>query len=442
MVLLLLPALLRAQGQQGSGSPYSAYGLGEFTGSPQIAQAMMGGLGVAVVDPYSTVSLNPASYAFLQRPVFETGLVVRSSQYANAVRTNNGRRTDITGLSMGVPFGKGRWGIALGVNPQSQVGYELTDTKPLPGGEGNVVYRYTGEGGLNQAYIGAGFVVAQKRDTLSNGYRFSVGANLGYLFGSIEEHRKTGYPAQQGFYNTSVFSSLIIRDPTGTLGAQYQGVLRKRKSRSDGGLHFLAGVSVELPAELSARRTDVVNSFAFSSSGVEVPVDTAYFANAARGTLGLPAGYGVGFTVFDQNWTISAEVRQRDWTRLKLNVADYTAPGELASSSSFILGVGFRPAKDAGGSFWQRTTYRAGARYTNDYLVVGGHQLEQKALSMGLSLPIMASTTRSRIHFGTELGERGTVKEGLLRERYAMLFVGLTISPDVRENWFKKRAIE
>ncbi len=442
MVCLLAPALARGQGQQGSGSPYSAYGLGEFTGSPQIAQAMMGGLGVAVVDPFSTVSINPASYAFLQRPVFETGLVMRSSQYASSATSSNGRRTDLTGLSVGVPFGKGRWGVAVGVNPQSHVGYSLTDTQVLPGGQGNVVHRYTGEGGLNQAYLGFGHVVAQKRDSLNNGYRFSVGANLGYMFGSIEESRKTGYPTQQGFYNTSVFSSLIVRDPTGTIGAQLQGDLRKRKTRSDDGLRYLGGVSIELPAVLSARRTDLVNSFAFSSSGVEVPVDTSYFADGALGTLGLPLGYGMGFTVFDQRWMISAELRQRDWTRLKLNVADYTAPGELASNTSVIVGASFRPAKETGGTFWQRTIYRAGARYTSDYLVVAGHQLQQKAVSLGLSLPLMGSTTRSRLSLGTELGERGTTTDGLLRERYATFFVGISISPDVREIWFKKRAID
>lgn len=442
MAFLLAPALVHGQGQQGSGSPYSAYGLGEFTGSAQISQAMMGGLGVAVVDPFSVVSINPASYAFLQRPVFETGIQVRSSQYANTITTNNGRRTDITGLSVGVPFGKGRWGMAIGIAPQSHVGYNLSDSRVLPGGEGTVTYQYTGEGGLDQAYLGAAYVVSQKRDTLNNGHRLSIGANLGYVFGSIEETRKTRYPTQQGFYNTSAFSSLIVRDPTGTIGIQFQGDLRKRKDRSKDGLRFLAGAAVELPTELGARRTDLVNSYAFSSSGVEVPVDTAYFVQGTRGTLGLPLGYGVGFTVFDQNWTFSAEVRQRDWRQLKLNVSDYTPPGELASNTSIILGASVRPAKEAGGTFWERTIYRAGARYTSDYLVVGGHQLEQKAVSLGLSVPLMGSNTRSRLNLGAELGERGTVEDGLLRERYAMFLVGITISPDIRENWFRKRAIE
>ena len=403
---------------------------------------MMGGLGVAVVDPASTVTINPASYASLRSTVFETGLRVRSSQYANASEDRTGRRTDILGLTFGIPFGNGRWGLGISIAPQSNVGYRLTDTKVLPGGEGNVTYRYTGEGGLNQALIGAAYVLAQKRDTLLNGYKFSVGANLGYVFGSIEESRKTVYPTQVGFYNTSVFSSLVVRDPTATVGLQYQGDLRARKDRNDDGLHFLAGVSVELPASLSARRTDVVNSYGFNSAGVEVPIDTSFFADGTKGSLDVPLGYGVGFTVYDQHWTVSAEVRQRDWRQLKVNVDGYVPPSELASNLTMILGTSFRPANETGGNLWQRTIYRAGVRFTNDYLVVAGDQLQEKAVSLGLSLPILSNITRSRINFGGEFGERGTVSDGLLRERFATFFVGISITPDVRENWFKKRPID
>jgi hypothetical protein len=59
-----------------------------------------------------------------------------------------------------------------------------------------------------------------------------------------------------------------------------------------------------------------------------------------------------------------------------------------------------------------------------------------------VSLPLMANTTRSRLNIGGEFGERGTLENGLLRERYATLLVGITITPDLREGWFKKRRID
>ncbi|MBL7940784.1 MAG: hypothetical protein JNL43_15595 [Flavobacteriales bacterium] len=442
LLLLLSPLLAAAQGQQGSGSPYSAYGLGDLIGSTQVAQATMGGLGVAVMDPASVIATNPASYVSLQRTCFETAVVVRSSKYATTDAERNGRRTDLLGLSLGVPFGKGRWGMALGVNPMSNVGYRISDTGALPNDGGTVTYNYTGDGGLNKAYMGAGLIVAQKRDTLNNGYRLSIGANVGYVFGTIEETRKAVYPISASYYNTSVVSSLVVRNPVFNAGVQLQGDLRRRSDREAKGLRYLAGVAVDIPSDLTARRTDLITNYGVSGTGVEIPFDTVLYVDGRKGTLSLPLGLGLGFTVYNLNWSVSAEVKQRDWRDLTVKVEGYDLPTTLASNTTYIIGASFRPAKEMGGSFWERSIYRAGFRYNNDYLIVGGEQLHEMAFSTGVSFPIMGSSTRSRLNIGTELGERGTTDNGLIRERFASIFVGITITPDAREPWFKKRRIE
>ena len=81
----LVPTVAMAQGQQGSGSPYSAYGLGDLMGNTQVSQALMGGVGVGLIDQYSVISANPASYVSIRVPVFETGLVSRAID----LRTDN-----------------------------------------------------------------------------------------------------------------------------------------------------------------------------------------------------------------------------------------------------------------------------------------------------------------------------------------------------------------
>lgn len=430
------------QGQQGSGSPYSAYGLGEFVGSVPVAQAMMGGLGAAVVDPVSTVLANPASYAALHRTTFETGLQVRSSAFATEASERAGRRTDILGLTLGVPFGKGRWGMAVGIRPRTQVNYRLTSTGALPDDRGVANYTYTGDGGLNQGVIGVGHAISQKRDSLSNGHRLTWGANVGYLFGRIERSATATFPTGQGYYGTRVTSSLIVRDPTLDLGLQFQGDLRKRLKKEDEGLYYLVGVHAELPVDIRARRTDVVNTFGFSGAGVEVPLDTSYFVDGNTGKVGLPLGLAVGATVFNEHWTFGAEFKQRDWSTLRVEVDGYQPPGRLASNTALIAGVSYRPAREGSTSFWERTVYRAGVRQNNDYLIVGGTQLKERSASFGVSLPLMSTSTRSRLNLGCELGERGTLGAGLVRERYATLLVGITITPDIRESWFKKRRIE
>ena len=431
-----------AQGQQGSGSPYSAYGFGELTGSLPMAQTMMGGLGAAVIDPASMVHANPASYPTLYRTTFEMGLGVRNSQLASSTSSRIGRNTDLYGLSLGIPFGNGRWGLGIAVLPVSKVNYLLTETSGIPGNSTLATFTYSGDGGLDQALLGAGYVVSQKRDSLANGHRLSIGANFGYLFGRIESSRTAVFPSGQGFYATSVLSTMVIRDPTADLGLQYQGDLRKRRSKSDRGLYFLAGLTAEMPMSIRTRRTEVVNTYGFSGSGLEVPLDTAYFAGNERGNWTLPLGLGAGITVFNDNWTVGVEYRQRSWSELKVSDTRFAPSGELANSNAIIAGASDVPSNEVLGSLWKRIIYRAGIRSENEYLKVGGTQLQGRTASFGMSVPLMAGTTRSRFNIGCELGERGTQSDGLLRERYATLLLGVSITPDLREGWFRKRRID
>ncbi|MDQ3101780.1 MAG: hypothetical protein M3R08_10375, partial [Bacteroidota bacterium] len=195
----------KAQGQQGSGSPYSAYGLGDLMGSTQVSQALMGGVGVGLIDPYSVILSNPASYVSLRVPVFETGLVARALKYDTQNSSASGGRTDILGLTLGIPIGKGnvlqgvsqvanRWGFALGVSPYSKVGYQISESRALPDGSGDLRFEYSGAGGLNRVFIGLALTAWQSNDTIHKGTRLSIGADLNYHFGNIEETRKAYYP--------------------------------------------------------------------------------------------------------------------------------------------------------------------------------------------------------------------------------------------------------
>src|SRR5690349_10382915 len=97
-VALLLgsqPDGLRAQGQQGSGSPYSAYGFGELAGATQVSQALMGGVGVALADPFSVSRVNPASYCSLMHTSFEAGGVWRNAHYDTEMVSSKGQRSDL-----------------------------------------------------------------------------------------------------------------------------------------------------------------------------------------------------------------------------------------------------------------------------------------------------------------------------------------------------------
>ncbi|MBK9175076.1 MAG: hypothetical protein IPM46_01815 [Flavobacteriales bacterium] len=468
-----------AQGQQGSGSPYSAFGFGDLQGATQVVQATAGGAGIAIADPYGVSLANPASYAGLAHTAFETGLVVRNTRSETNALTSNGRNSRLLGLTIGVPFGRGRWGMALGLSPTTAVNYQLDEQVAVEGGAAR--FEYTGSGGLNRAFIGFGHVIWQRSDSTTKGGKLSAGANIDYLFGTMTSARKAYYPANAGYYNTSASSSLVVRSPSASFGLQYaddligleraKARMAARKERLQAkdrreemdwlnagrdpkerravqlpkgtgeALRFRIGVAAELPATLAARHTVLVNNFVIGSTGVEFPRDTAVSIEGARGQLELPFGIGFGFTVYNRRWSVTAEHKRRDWSRTVVDVEGYPQRNELTAGSSYALGASFRPAGDEAGNLITGTIYRAGLRYADDYVTIKGTALTQIGMSFGISLPV-GSRSRSRLNLGTELGQRGTTNDGLLLERYANVYIGITITPELNEPWFKKRRID
>ncbi|MCB0764047.1 MAG: hypothetical protein KDB84_05030 [Flavobacteriales bacterium] len=472
---------LRAQGQQGSGSPYSAYGFGDVFNSPQVSLALMGVSGVALADPYSSSQINPASYVGLERPVFEAGGVGRFLRYEEGGNVRNGQRTDLLGLSIGVPFARNKWGFGFGLNPVSDVGYRITSSQSLASG-GEVTYQYSGNGGLNRAYIGLGHTVWQTNDTLDRGNKLTIGANLNYLFGSVQELRKAYFPRSDGYYNTSASSDLIVRSPVAGIGVQFTGDLvpvekvaatmearraerleknRRREedwinegrdpkeykplkvhNRPAEALRYRLGAAAELPAAARAKHTGLVSTFILGATGVEFPIDTAWYTEGARGSVDLPASYSVGAAVHNSRWTLTAEYRYQDWSGLEFRVEGYDQRTALGARTVGSLGASFRPSGRFTGSFWTRNTYRAGLRYSTDYRFVAGEQLREYGVSMGASFPLMMISTRSRFNVGVEYTKRGDAAGELLQESGVNLYLGVSITPEVWDQWFKKRRID
>lgn len=446
-IAIVLIALVTeaAIAQEGSGSPYSSYGLGDLSGTTQTGQALMGGTGVAVIDPYGLVGGNAAGYPFLYRPVFAFGGVARWIRASDAITAQDVSRTRFLGFDLGVPFGKARYGLAIGIRPVSETGYQVNEYATLSTGE-TVRYHYTGSGGINRAYAGLGAVVWQRTDSLKNGPKLSLGLDLAYLFGTIEQNRKTYYPQGVGYYNANVFAALNLGSrfdpPALRFGIQYHDDLVPRRMKDDDPWRFIIGATYEPQAKMNARSTDYATQFIVINN-VELLRDTINPLSIADGNMTLPAAYGFGLAVKNARWNLTAELRMRDWSGLTVEVDGYELPGKLATGTTVAAGASLHPiaARDGGG-FFERAWYRTGFRYTNDYLIVKDRQLNEVAFSLGASLPVLGAYSRTRLDLGCELGQRGTESDGLILERFVNVFVGISYSPEFRESWFRKRRIE
>jgi hypothetical protein len=439
VLLLVLDIGLAARAQGTGDSPYSAYGFGDLLTTGQVSQAMMGGTGVAFTEPFSVILGDPASYAGLLRPVFEVGVSLRHTHSTFIGGEADRKDADFEGFTVGVPFANGKWGMALGLTPFSDVQYKSVGSGTVD--EGAVQYEYIGSGGLNRAFIGLGHKLWQHRpDSLGNmGGHILLGADFNYLFGSIEQTRNAIYPSDGSFFNTRVFSSLVLRAPTTDASLMWQGDLTRKRAKDGDNWRYAVGLSADLPVVFHAEYTKLVTTY-LSNSGFESVVDTAEANGGARGEVDLPVSVGLGASVQNAKWTLTAEVHSRDWGGLSIRVPGYALPTELRNSMTYAVGARFKPASE--GNLLQRMVYRAGVRHVVSPLEVHGTAIDADAVTLGFSLPLNPVQTNSFLSIGGEFGQRGSTANGLLRERYATLWLGLSFTPWKGERWFTAPKIQ
>ncbi len=439
LLLLIDLGIAAASAQSVGASPYSAYGFGDLIYTGQVTQTLMGGTGLAITEPYSVIMGNPASYASMARPVFETGTSLRLTRTTSATGSSTQKDADFLGFSIGVPFSNGKWGLALGLTPFSDVNYASRKNSTYDGG--TVKYVYTGSGGLDRAFFGLGRVLySQPTDSIGNiGTRVSLGADFNFIFGSIEQTREAIYPPVEGFNNTRAFSALVLRAPTADASLMWQGDLTKKKNRDDNNWRWSVGASAALPASFNAKYSNLVTSYT-NTSGIEYVRDTIDEKSGVKGSVEVPLSFGIGLGAQNANWAFTAELKQRDWSAVKIDVPGYELPARLRSSVTYAAGARYRPGIEGG--VFQRAVYRAGVRYVQSPQEVRGMGLSSTIATIGISFPLNAVQTNSWLHVGGEFGQRGSTENGLVEERFATLWLGVAFTPWRGERWFTPPKIQ
>ena len=87
-------------------------------------------------------------------------------------------------------------------------------------------------------------------------------------------------------------------------------------------------------------------------------------------------------------------------------------------------------------NFLNRIHYRAGVHYTDTYLSLGGHQLKDYGITLGVGIPY--GNTRSTFNFAMDIGRRGTKDFNLIQENYIMFNFSLSLY----DFWFFQRRYE
>ncbi len=427
--ITLLAASVSSSAQTTSSSPYSQFGLGDLKRSLIPQTRGMGGISMGVRKPgvYDNINMaNPASYSTLALTAFEVGasMDLRSLSKAGV----NGQRqfnSTLSHINFGIPVSRSS-ALSFGLVPYSDLGYQFKKSAVLD--TNNVEYVYGGEGGVSKAYIGYGFKLAKN---------LSLGFNIGYLFGSLKENRSIDFlnEAEDFGYDLSAFNSRTqyqrsVGGLSFDLGLQYEANLSSKTK-------LIFGYAGNTGKQINSRSDVVTTRYRRDVKGEELAVsDSTFFLKGGKSTIDMPMTHTVGFAFEQANsWLIGADLSYGKWS-------DYSEGGvNDGLNDSYGLAVGGQLTPDASSisNYWKLVDYRLGMRYDRTFIKIGDNDIKQYALTFGLGFPLPSSRSSFyRINLSTEVGQRGTQKNNLVRDNYVNIHLGFTLN----DKWFQKTYIE
>lgn len=418
-----------ASAQNGSNSSYSRFGLGTLAEQSQTFNRGMGGVAYGLRNGSRVNMLNPASYSAIDSLsfIFDVGLTMQYGHLSANGTSSNARNTTISNVNAGFRVGN-KIGMSIGFVPFSTIGYtfnsegkvgsDYTSTQAI-----TTKTTYTGNGGLHQLYIGAGW------NPFAN---LSIGVNASYMWGDYN------HSVSQVFYEGSISSANFSSQKQ-----QYSADIRSYKL--DFGVQYPIRITAQdlltLGATYSLGHTlgGEANMLRYTSAGdsTEISVDKAFE---------IPHTFGGGVSWNHKGQLIAAaDVTYEKWADCKLpsastspngNVTYNTKTGAYSNRTKFAFGAEYTP-DPSGRKYMSTVKYRVGFNYSTPYLKVNGQNgpTEYRA-TVGLGLPLQTRrlSGRSIINVSAEWMMRKPSIAGMIKENYFLLNLGISFN----EKWFMK----
>ncbi|MBP6127475.1 hypothetical protein [Flavobacterium sp.] len=409
-IVLLITILLANFGfaQENTASPYSFYGIGSarFKGTNDFVN--MGGISVYSDSTHINV-LNPASYSNQLITTFQVGMTSSFYNLNTASASEKAKKTTFDYMVMGFPVSK-KVGVSLGLLPQSAVGYRLSsDTRSVNG----LFKQYKGKGGVNKVFVGAGYQITPK---------FSVGLDFQYLFGILNTQSDV-------FDQTIIYGSREINESTVSGLAVNAGLNFKTKFNNK--LNFFSSLTYAPEAKLNSINTRNVSLVSALANGSIVAASADTEVNVADTKLIVPSKLAIGAGLGNRKWFLGGDVAFSG-TGNQVNRFENYSNVSYENGVKVAIGGFFIPKFDSYNNYFQRVTYRGGFKYENTGLVINNTAIKDKSVTLGFGLPI--SGTFSSLNLGAEYGSRGTTGNGLIKENYFSINIGLLFN----DKWFRK----
>lgn len=398
-VLIFIVLTSWALAQNGAGSGYSRFGVGDIRYLPGERSGAMGGSAIALLGTSSLSTVSSAAWTQLNRMRFSVSAGYEGYALKDATSSTFLSTARFGGVTFGVPVSTDN-GIVIGAGlvPYSTVNFDLISSYSEAG------YTYTlkqiGEGGLTAAQLG----VSAKR---GNDWHF--GFMFHYLFGTLKHNTEQTFTSAS-LTNTHVTRSTRLSGTGVSLGVIFSGVGEiLNLSETD---QLSIGTVFTTGSRLSTKQEVL---YEYLSGSTVIGHDTT---NVKEGTSLVPLKFGVGLSyTTKERYVLAADLLYQNWNQATLLDSH---PAELRDSYRLSIGGEILPHKKISASYWERTAYRLGFFYNASNLRIGNTGINEFGITGGFGLPMFGDT---RFNIGVEYSIRGTLnleKDNVLRVMFTL----------------------
>ena len=370
-------------------------------------------VGFTIISVYSdSIHLgvqNPASIADLDLINYAVGISHKETTQKTVSQNQQQSTTSFDYFAVAIPMGK--LVSSFGLIPYSSVGYDTQNVVD------DVTTRYTGQGGLNKAFLTFAYRVSPN---------FSLGVDTNYNFGNIE--------------NTAFSEQVDIE-----LGAREQNRSDLLGFSFNFGARYKTMVSRNLQIQTAVAYTPETNFKAENSrqratvfvlpSGsqvvreeIEVAVEDTDFTFPSQ--LSIGAGIGKPKTWFVGLEYVNQKISNLTNRTFELENITYT------DATKYKIGGFYIPKYNSLTSYYKRIVYRAGIRFEETGINLNGQDINEFGISFGVGIPV--GRLFSNVNVGFEIGKRGTTDFGLIQENFFNTFISLSFN----DRWFDKRYLD
>ena len=416
-VLPIIAAGFFLNAQTIGNSPYAAFGIGDVKYDNTTDISAMGGISTAYIWDFNNSFnfSNPAANKNVELTTIKIEGTNENNFFKSDFESRNVTKhsTYLSNISVSFPLSpKVKFG--LGYQPYSSKKYSVLTNETL--GDGTIKANlFSGEGTLSTVQAAVGYDITPE---------FALGFRTNFYFGNLYDVNELTYSSAElvnGYETKNKIKSFNF-----TLGTAYQKKLAKDRKLTLGATYTFGNTG--------KMETLYTNSTYFYLPGQEKNNVSIIDQNFSKDKNLIPMEFSLGAGLGkDAKWFLGTQFDFKKGETIQF----LGQPFNNQNSYKVAAGGWYIPNYNNFRNYFSRVTYRYGAYYEKGNLSINGTDVNQFAITGGLTLPFenRSANRMSGIDLGLELGQRGTLKNNLIRQN----FVNHKIAINFADKWFMKR---